>query len=142
MCVIIFWYYIEYGSVVNSRTETECVKDVVYEICPCQNNKSSFNILPNWLPQAKVQEWINIAALIILVGCVIYWSDIWGKQFALLRKHDSLWRLFPPLHMHTSNTPTQVNGLDIKHVMGEWIEWREDKEKDLELVWVGGEDTD
>ncbi len=63
-----FWYYIEYVSLVNSKTETECVKDVVYDVCPCQNNKSSFNILLDWLPQAEVPESINIPALIVTVG--------------------------------------------------------------------------
>lgn len=67
-----FWYYVEYVSLVNNKTKTECVKDVVYDVCACHNNKSGFNILPDWLPQAEVREWINIPAFIVLVG----WRDL------------------------------------------------------------------
>lgn len=67
-----FWYYIEYVSLANSETETECVKDVVYDVCTCQNNKSSVNILLEWRPQAEVREWIDIPALIVMVG----WYDL------------------------------------------------------------------
>lgn len=67
-----FWYYIEYVSLVNSKTKTEWVKDAVYDICPCHNNKSSFNILLDWLPQAEVREWINIPTLMVLVE----WRDL------------------------------------------------------------------
>lgn len=47
-----FWYYIEYVSLVNSKTKTEYAKDEVSDVCPCQNHKSSFNILLDWLSQA------------------------------------------------------------------------------------------
>ena len=70
------------------------------DVCPCQNYMSGYNILLEWLPQAEVRESINIGAI---------------SSF---------------LRVHTSNNPTQINSLDITHVMLKWSEWKEEEKKD------------